>query len=300
MLVHPFDTLITRIQSPEYKSIYKHPNGALRRSLFRGLYQGFGPTIITGVPSSVAFFAIYESAKSSFQANSKDGYLGKIPEPLAHAISSGVADLAACAIQNPSEVLKQNAQIVQSTQGASRQPLTLALARQFIKRPAKLWTGYTMMAASRIPGTSLSFSLYEYLKATWIKRSSIKADDIAGHIKISTLSAGLAGAGVSWLLVPIDVVKTRMRLAAGDRIGQTWPATKIGLQPATHRTNAQSPSPGSPIAVAKNILLKDGVRGLFRGATLTCIIASLGCGVFLGSYDGMKLYYKNSAVVEGL
>ncbi len=52
LLVYPLDTIKTRIQSPNYKSLYiNSSNGAINRSLFRGLYQGIGSVVLATIPS---------------------------------------------------------------------------------------------------------------------------------------------------------------------------------------------------------------------------------------------------------
>ncbi|PKX90081.1 putative mitochondrial carrier protein (Pet8) [Aspergillus novofumigatus IBT 16806] len=267
LLIHPLDTLITRIQSPAYTSAYQRVNGSVKPALYRGLYQGFGPTIITSIPASVAFFTIYETMKSTLQPN--EGIQpSKTRELATYALSSAVADLVACAITNPAEVLKQNAQVVHAQSEHSRSPL-LSTVRRFSRHPTKLWTGYTMLAASHLPGTSLTFLLYEYLK---------------------TSCGALASAVVSMLFVPVDVVKTRMRLAAGTPTYARLPL-KADIRPIPPSVKAERVSSANAVAVAKGILVKDGIRGLFRGGALTCLAAGLGGGLFLGSYDGLKVYF---------
>jgi hypothetical protein len=53
----------------------------------------------------------------------------------------------------------------------------------------------------------------------------------------------------------------------------------------------QHVSSANAIAVARGILVEDGIRGLFRGGALTCLAAGLGGGLFLGCYDGLKVYF---------
>ena len=52
-LVYPFDTIKTRVQSPNYEKLYKDPRtGAIRRNvLFRGLYQGVWSVVLSTIPS---------------------------------------------------------------------------------------------------------------------------------------------------------------------------------------------------------------------------------------------------------
>ncbi|KAH1488167.1 hypothetical protein LV164_006325 [Aspergillus fumigatus] len=288
LLTHPLDTLITRLQSPAYASTYQRANGRINPVLYRGLYQGFGPTIITSIPASVAFFTIYEATKSTLQPNEAIPS-SKTRELATYAISSAVADLVACAITNPAEVLKQNAQVVHAQSEHSRSPL-LSTVRHFSRHPTKLWVGYTMLAAGHLPGTSLTFSMYEYLKSSWFEVPQGSSSDVRAHFKGSFYGGALASAAVSLLFVPVDVVKTRMRLAAGTPIYARLPL-KADIRPIPPSVKAEGVSSANAVAVAKGILLKEGVQGLFRGGALTCLAAGLGGGLFLGCYDALKVYF---------
>lgn len=297
-IIHPFDTLITRIQSPGYAVTYKNIKGGFQPTMFRGLYQGIGPTMVTAIPSSVTFFYIYETAKSALLNGSEERSSEKMPAAAAHAISSAAAELASCAILNPAEVLKQNAQVSKSHGSGGLKYPVLTMLRQLMSRPRKLWTGYTVLAASHLPGTAMTFCLYEYFKTSWLG-SFQNPPTIPEQVRVSLFSAGVAGAAVSLFLVPIDVVKTRMRLAAGSRTSQSsLPPKIIPINPELSGPRSTSTSPQGPIAVARGILVADGVRGLFRGASLTCVAAMLGSGLFLGCYDGIKLYSQKSCASQ--
>ncbi|KAM5341229.1 hypothetical protein ACJ41O_015338 [Fusarium nematophilum] len=173
LFVHPMETVITRIQSPRYTKTYKTTNGNLSRSLFIGLYQGFGPTLIAGIPSSAAFFTVYEGMKRTLQRARSDGFLRGVPLSAVHVASSGAAELVYCAIANPAQVLKQNAQ-VQQADGGRRPPgwHTVQALRSFARHPARLWTGYAALVASNLPATCVTFGLYEHLKVVLLERLS--------------------------------------------------------------------------------------------------------------------------------
>ncbi|OQD90473.1 hypothetical protein PENANT_c001G01630 [Penicillium antarcticum] len=125
IIIHPMDTIITRMQSPVYTTIYKHSNGSLNRTIFHGLYQGFGPTLLAGTLSSAAFFTTYEASKKAFENAQSAGYMLGVPRSVFHVASSALAELIACAILNPAEVLKQNAQVVQRPPSTSTAVKTL-------------------------------------------------------------------------------------------------------------------------------------------------------------------------------
>lgn len=212
----------------------------------------------------------------------------KTRELATYAISSAVADLVACAITNPAEVLKQNAQVVHSQSGHSRSPL-LSTLKHFSRHPTKLWAGYTMLAASHLPGTSLTFLMYESLKTSWFEVPQ-NSGEISARFKGSFHSGALASAVVSLLFVPVDVVKTRMRLAAGTHSYARLPL-KADIRPIPPSVASERVSSANAVAVARGILVKEGIRGLFRGGALTCLAAGLGGGLFLGCYDGLKVYF---------
>ncbi|KAK2000809.1 mitochondrial carrier [Colletotrichum falcatum] len=302
VLVHPIDTLITRTQSPGYGTHYKNPSGSFNRSLFLGLYQGFGPTLVVGMPASAAFFTIYEGLKKASQDTKAAGHLQGVPLPVLHGASSAAADLVACAIINPAEVLKQNAQVHKQDEGsAGRQSPTLKMLKMFIKQPSRLWAGYAALATSSIPGISLTFLLYESLAAKWLRRLEQKSGrekaSMAQQIRVHTASAGLAGAAASLLFVPVDVVKTRMMLAAGGHasIPHLFPTSMKTQGSAARRSEHARPRAAhGPLRVAREVFRAEGVRGLFRGGGLTCLAAAVGSGIGLGSYEGFKQYLRGS------
>ncbi|RHZ67167.1 putative mitochondrial carrier protein (Pet8) [Aspergillus thermomutatus] len=288
LLTHPLDTLITRLQSPSYATTYQRPNGGINPALYRGLYQGFGPTLITSIPASVAFFTIYETMKSTLEPD-QGPQSTKARQLATYAVSSAVADLVACAITNPAEVLKQNAQVVHHARSKKSHSPLLTTVRHFSRHPTKLWAGYAILAASHLPGTSLTFLLYEYLKTSWFEVAQHSSDPGA-HVVGSFYSGALASVVVSMLFVPVDVVKTRIRLAVGTPTYARLPL-KADIRAIPASVRAQRVSSANAVAVARGILSKEGIHGLFRGGTLTCVAAGVGGGLFLGCYDGLRVYF---------
>ncbi|PNY27410.1 S-adenosylmethionine mitochondrial carrier protein [Tolypocladium capitatum] len=274
VLVHPVETLITRTQSPGYTTQYKALDGSHRRVFFRGLYQGFGPTVVAGVPASAAFFTAYEGINAAL----RDG--AYVPAALVPVLGSAAGDAVACAIVCPAEVLKQNAQVsrAEDLRPGTRSHMAAVMGR-FARRPTRLWTGYTALVAAHLPGTCLMFYLYELFKGALLRNRGDR-ESVARQVEASAVSAGLAGGLAACLFVPVDVVKTRMRLAAG------------GVSDGTAGRGARSRA--GPLAVARGILRTEGVPGLFRGFTLTCVAAAVGSGLHLGCYEGGKMYFRAS------
>jgi hypothetical protein len=146
-----------------------------------------------------------------------------------------------------------------------------------------------MLAASHLPGTSLTFLLYEYLKTDWFEVPQ-NCSEFSTHFKGGLYSGALASAVVSLLFIPVDVVKTHMRLAVGTPTYARLPLT-ADIRAIAPSVKVQQVSTANAMAVASGILVKEGIRGLYRGGALTCLAAGLGGGLFLGCYDGLKVYF---------
>ncbi|KAI9841859.1 MAG: hypothetical protein M1837_000329 [Sclerophora amabilis] len=312
LLVYPLDTLKTRFQSPDYKRLYLtgSNNTANKRVLFRGLYQGVGSVILATLPSSGAFFITYEAIKSKLihhnptRPYSSNGSL-LIPQPVIHAAASSVAELVSCFILTPAEVLKQNAQMIDRppTTAASSSSGTTAISgnatlqalRRF-KHPTQLWRGYTALAARNLPFTAMQFPVFEHLKKT-IKAYRDSHSQSTGTLletgTITALSAGSAGAVSAVITTPIDVVKTRIMLnAANEKPSGPQPHAPHTLEAAKSQLSTAA-SRGTGWAVGRDVLHKEGIRGLWRGGLLRGAWTALGSGLYLGIYESGRVFLED-------
>lgn len=317
LLVYPLDTLKTRIQSPAYRTLYRNAStGRISPSLFRGLYQGLASVILVTIPSSGAFFTTYETLKYSLNELTPPNSTIFVPQAAVHGVASGGAELVSCAILTPAEVLKQNAQIVmkdspnkRATAGAfkSRSNPTLEVLKQFQRQPTKLMSGYTALAARNLPFTGLQFPLFEYLKGRFIAHRArqkeaaglgVRVDGVLERARITALSAGLAGTAAAWITTPIDVVKTRIMLRAGEEAG----CDSVNSGPNKTKPQAkQRPSPKlSGWEIGREILRTEGVQGVFRGAILRSVWTALGSGLYLGCYEGGRFWLEERRKEEDL
>lgn len=283
ILVFPLDTLKTRLQSSSLQQTYRSTKGPINRALWRNLYQGVGTTLLVTVPSSGVFFTTYEGLKYILGASPSAGTQAFLPQPAVHALSSSIAQLVNCAVVIPVEVIKQNAQMLPAGQGSSlgggtkalRSP-TMTVLRELKGQPAKLWRGYTALAARDLPFTALQFPAFEYLKETLVAVRSKSTqggkavEEVFERAWISAVSAGLAGSAAAWVTTPFDVVKTRMMLEAGAK--DNGRGRRSGLH------------------IGKEVLREEGMRGLFRGGFIRATFTILENGLYMGCYEGAKLY----------
>ncbi|KAG8625938.1 hypothetical protein KVT40_006339 [Elsinoe batatas] len=312
LLVYPLDTLKTRIQSPEYKKLFLNAgtNTVNKAALFRGLYQGLGSVIIATLPSSGAFFTTYEGTKHLLSTTPL------LPQPLIHATASSLAELVSCAILTPAEVIKQNAQMVSTPSSTSA---TLQTISRFRSNPLALWRGYTALAGRNLPFTALQFPLFERLKHYLRERRDAQgklSNSILEAGTITAISAGLAGSLAAVVTTPVDVVKTRIMLAAAEGAaeaasklpspspsssssssssgaGQKQPPTlnALGEKVKAAAANvAKPPSRKGSMEIAREIMAEKGVRGLFRGGALRAVWTMLGSGLYLGTYEAGRMW----------
>lgn len=311
LLVFPLDTLKTRLQSLPFQQTYTTTSGIMNRALWRGLYQGVGTVMLVTIPSSGVFFTTYEGLKYLLGGGASPTVGGGfLPHPVVHALSSSIAQLVNCAVVTPAEVLKQNAQMARThgaTPGSPRRETnkissssTIAVLRQLKRRPTQLWRGYTALAARDLPFTALQFPAFEYLRgALMARRSRLMngGEPIEGIFErtwISALSAGIAGSAAAWLTTPFDVVKTRMMLEAGSGADDSLNA-KCGSEKSLADTRDQRGWRGrrrSVFQIGKEVFLSEGTSGLFRGASIRALLTVLGNGLYMGCYEGAKLYLQ--------
>ncbi|KAL5361675.1 mitochondrial carrier domain-containing protein [Aspergillus floccosus] len=296
-IVYPFDTLKTRIQSPNYEKVYKDASTrAIRKDvLFRGLYQGVWSVVFSTIPSSLKHL-LNTTHKNTTPNNASDLPLRhSLPAPVIHAISSSGAEMVSCFILTPAEVIKQNAQIinVQSVQGniPGTRPATATVqaVAKFRHHPWKLWSGYAALVGRNLPFTGLHFPIMEAVRArivAWRERKreerrargldasagKVGGSDVVERAVITGVSAAMSGTIASTVTTPIDVVKTRMMLSAGDGEGRTRRV--------------------SSWAVGRKIFRDEGIRGLFRGGAIRGVWTASALSIYLGMYEGGRSYLE--------
>ena len=261
----------------------------------------FNTSLIHQILTAGAFFTTYEATRSFLQryASSSRGLQDRedgrttptlipagLPQPLINATASSIGELVSCLILTPAEVLKQNAQMINTTTTSSsstpinnspsllsrlRNSSSIRTLHQFRHQPTQLWRGYTALAARNLPFTAIQFPLFEHLKTTLIPSSHHQPSSDPHPVKTATLTAlsgGLAGSLAAIITTPIDVIKTRIMLSAADnRHGTAW-------------------------AMGKSILRDEGVKTLFRGGLLRAVWTALASGLYLGAYETGRRFFE--------
>jgi solute carrier family 25 S-adenosylmethionine transporter 26 len=192
---------------------------------------------------------------------------------------------------------------------------TLATLKRFQSNPLALWRGYTALAGRNLPMTAIQFPMFERVRE-YIKRHRNEKGTRTGTIYesgwITAVSAGSAGSVAAVITTPVDVVKTRIMLAAAesaaadqgpvktqaqtqgkdglvDATGKTVKAAKESLKEKVKNVTKPVSNKGS-IQIAKEIMAESGVKGLFRGGALRGVWTLMGAGLYLGVYESGRIY----------
>ena len=163
--------------------------------------------------------------------------------------------------------------------------------------PSQLWRGYTALAARNLPFTAMQFPMYERLK-TGIKEYKKDKGTFTGTLGESALvtaaSAGTAGSISALITTPVDVVKTRIMLAAAGESSEDEANKKIEKARQQGRSLKEIASnrgvtKKSSFTVARQIFQESGIKGLFRGGSLRAAWTALGSGLYLSVYESGRV-----------
>ncbi|CAK9009339.1 unnamed protein product [Durusdinium trenchii] len=151
--LHPLDTLKTRVQSRE---------GFWPAGGYRNLWSGLSAVLAVSLPGSALFFVLYESSRHFLERRIPVAQHDKSIAMSRDAVAASVADVGACVVRVPCEVLKQRMQALG--------PCGVALS--FTQTVSKVWeegvrgffAGFAATAMREVPFALIQMPLFEELK----------------------------------------------------------------------------------------------------------------------------------------
>lgn len=108
---------------------------------------------------------------------------------------------------------------------------------------------------------------------------------------LTGISAGMSGTVVSVITTPIDVIKTRVMLAASNN--KQRGNEEQDKQDKEKERKKKKRSPRGTWAVGKEIFREEGIRGLFRGGAIRAGWTALSLSMYLTIYEGSRFYLEN-------
>lgn len=193
VVLFPLDTLKTRLQAEQG---FKNAGG------FRGIYKGIGVQVIGSAPQAAFFFVTYESIKYY-----SEQVLPKGAMPLAYMFGASVAEVMACLVRVPMEVVKQRKQTSLVNKSSLRILLSAYKHEGFFKG---VYRGFGSTIVREIPFSVIQFPILEYCKATY--RTKFKNNVPLESFEVAVCGS-IAGGISAAVTTPLDVVKTRIMLA---------------------------------------------------------------------------------------
>jgi len=241
MLLFPLDTIKTRLQAPQ---------GFLKAGGFKGIYKGIGPVMAATGPHSALYFVTYDAFKHKCSPCVHSNSL-----PFVYMVGGSLAEIVACSVRVPMEVIKQRRQVVDMS--------TAEIAITAYKKEGILgfYRGFGSTLIRDCPFSFIQFPIWEYLKVTYknYKKAELSSIDVAN-------CGALAGGIAAVLTTPLDVVKTRIMVA------------DAGI----HKHHLKFSS------VLISTYNEKGIKGLFAGLTPRFMWITIGSYIFFGVYDFAK------------
>lgn len=223
--VHSLDTVKTRQQGafdvPKYKGTFNAYKTIWKEEgFFRGLYSGYSAAMLGSLPSSTAFFFVYEGIKriaiNNMHLNESVSYLG----------AGFLGDFVSSIFYVPSEVLKTRLQL----QGRHNNPHYISgynytglfdAAKTIIRDEGwqTLFYGYKATLFRDLPFSALQFTFYENFRDWAFELTSRRKNHDHLPTGLEMLTGAAAGGLAGTLTTPFDVVKTRMQTQNGSSAG---------------------------------------------------------------------------------
>nr|GAT42974.1 predicted protein [Mycena chlorophos] len=196
-VMYPVDSIKTRMQvfSASPVAIYSGVGNAFTRISstegMRALWRGVSSVVLGAGPAHAVHFGTLEAVKELA------GNMGCTPM-LATSLAGASATIAADALMNPFDVIKQRMQVHKSE---FRSVLTCARVVFRNEGLAAFYVSYPTTLAISIPYNAIQFTVYDQLKELMNPRREYSP---SSHI----VAGGVAGAVAAAVTTPLDVAKT--------------------------------------------------------------------------------------------
>ncbi|XP_060806935.1 mitoferrin-1 isoform X3 [Amyelois transitella] len=225
-IMYPLDSVKTRMQS--LRSLHNRTIGETFRYMVRteGLLRpirGMTAVVAGAGPAHACYFATYEHAKQTLSHLTRHRH-----DHITHGLSGCLASLVHDAVSNPTEVVKQRMQMLDSQYRSVWECARGVYRAEGIRA---FYRSYGTQVAMNVPYTALHFVTYE-----WCQRA---LNPSRGYSPGAHAAAGAAaGALAAAATTPLDVCKTVLntQAARADGLAQAAAAVlRAGGPPAFFR-----------------------------------------------------------------
>lgn len=268
--LYPVVVLKTRqqISSSTAFSILKHEG-------FRGLYRGFGTSLIGTIPARAVYMTALEVTKSKVATTSLN--LG-FPEPTAAAIANAIAGLTAALsaqlVWTPIDVVTQRLMVHRYTNG-------IDAFRKIVKTdgPRGLYRGFGISVITYAPSNAVWWASYSLLQrlvwGSYMQCNKDYYDDVVGSktvMAVQGVSAAMAGGVSALVTMPLDTIKTRLQVL--DNYSST-----------DDNNGRKGPTVGQTV---RNLVKEGGWMALYRGLGPRWASMSMSATTMITTYELLK------------
>lgn len=311
---HPIDTVKARMQVQTWKVLQgsaSAPNQALYKNFadglnniwkqegLRGLYRGFGPTVLGSMPASCLYFTSYEVSKTQLSKLMHTDNTGT--PPFAITFWSGmIAETISCVLWVPVDVVKERMQIqrlprtsvvadIKAAQGDAFYSSGYDAVRSIVRTEGWVgfYRGYGATVMSFGPFSAMYFMFYEQFKS-FIERHYYEKMQRTTVTELPLgvlLSCGaLAGASASFCTNPLDIIKLRLQV-------QRQQVSLNGRDPAkaAEASKAASGRYKHMLDGLVKLAQTEGVSGMFRGVGARMAFHAPATAVNMALFEKLKV-----------
>ena len=255
IVLHPVDTIKVTIQADRKvrEPIAMVVSRIIRQRGVFGLYSGLSTSLASSAPISAIYTASYELVKGRL--------LPGLPEEkrwIAHCIAGGCASVATSFVYTPSECIKQRCQVTGATSA-------FAAAKSVVRADGVLglYKGWSAVLCRNIPQSAIKFFVFEQLMRA--AGGALASGGGSSGTLPALAIGGVAGSTAAMFTTPFDTIKTRMQTAGVVNQGGS---TMRGLLPTM-----------------RDIVVNEGLGGLYRGVIPRLLIYVTQGAVFFSSYE---------------
>lgn len=254
----PIDTIKTRMQTSkafggsEYRNVFQGLRSVVQQEGFFRLYKGCSAIILAAIPSHAVYFSVYESTRVFLNINRNEHNFFKT------MLAGSAATLAHDFLVTPLDVVKQRMQLQNSKY---LNPIDAAKCVCRDSGLAAFIRSYPTTVLLNVPYMSTQFAVYESVKL-YLRDTFLEEESSLHHLVAGGVAGGLAG----FISCPLDVIKTTI---------QTDP--RCGFRKIR--------------SVSGEILLREGYKGFFRGATARAIYCVPSASLIWMTYDGLRIHF---------
>ena len=267
LVTHPFSVITTRQQAghsvtgdPHYSSVISAIRGYESTLGWRGLFRGWTPVALMGVPSQLVYLTVTEASREMFQRSLKTAFPTMSSAGIDAFQATGtsvIANTISYIPYVPAEVISSK-MMIQGRRGNS----VMQTVRAILKENG-LRGFYRGFKASLMYGIVLSAQWwwsYSVCRRELSKLSYLKSN----HFFLDATSGLVAGITATFIAHPLDTLKTRIMTGVKSRMPL--------------------------LETFKSIVRTEGLHVLFRGLSANVYQAGLTSMGFSISYEAVKKF----------